>query len=790
MKKFAFGMAVLLGASLFFLGCPTDAGNEGAMGAPGSKGPAFLTGPAVTAKQLQIAFDNANLVTLTETVTTVYGTVPGYGTLVVLGSGTAVAATVPTGEEAELRVEGTVNVYQGAALNASGLSGTAGVIYGSVSGEGNVLLPFVAEKAPEGLLTFSNAVITNKAAGSYWADGSAGAPVAVDASNIPAIFDGGVTELTVYDITGLTAASVPQGATLTLAGTNTAAAALDLSGSSAGTLIVAEGATLTTANAADAIKAKDTSNVTINGTLNLGTTGTLTTGKFVNNGKIVSSATVAATQKALVTLAGLSGTGTLELSGEGAGALDVAVAVALKQDVIVSGTVKAFVATSTIGAPFSGSKTITVTEDGTLDFGAADAALSLAGVTIDNSDGGTVTTATTSDKALATVLGVGGKITSTGAISTLTQALTIPANTELVSSANATFTTGNFAVTVNGKATFTAATFAGLTGVANETIFTVAAGGEAALTAATFANTTVGDIAINGKATFGAAAVPGGNVTVGAAGDLTVAASPGALTLASGKTLTVNGALTVTGSIVGTAGTIVIGNTDKVTLTKAILTKGIGAGATGTLTLANGEKVNLADEGTIVVAGAGKVTLLHSEFGAGTYTAAGAVEIAAGTTNDTIKTAATAEKGLVIGAVGGLSLFANTTTAATYTFTKVDDVKIQLGTDGITVGNETTSNASSVGAPATASIVLGTGAINLGNAATLVLATGAKIGVFSNTSDSPTASGGSIGGAAVSVVAFSNNTSGTLTAESSTTLTGADDGDSSIATGATFEAGT
>jgi hypothetical protein len=73
-------------------------------------------------------------------------------------------------------------------------------------------------------------------------------------------------------------------------------------------------------------------------------------------------------------------------------------------------------------------------------------------------------------------------------------------------------------------------------------------------TAATFAATTVGDIVVAGDATFGAAAVPGGNVTV--SGTLSIGTS-GSLTVAAGKTLANAGtvALTGTGSVVlATAG--------------------------------------------------------------------------------------------------------------------------------------------------------------------------------------------------------------------------------------------
>ncbi|MDR0685811.1 MAG: hypothetical protein LBF83_11900, partial [Spirochaetaceae bacterium] len=197
--------------------------------------------------------------------------------------------------------------------------------------------------------------------------------------------------------------------------------------------------------------------------------------------------------------------------------------------------------------------------------------------------------------------------------------------------------------------------------------------------------------------------------------------------------------------------------------------------------------------------GDGSVALPNSKFGAGTYTAAGQVTITAKTAGDEIATAATGDKGLIIGAANtALSLLTSTTTTATYTLknaTTGRGVVFGNGASAITVGNGTTSDTSSLEAPATAKIVLGTSgnttdAIGLGNASKLVLATGATIGVFTNNpgtlaaSDTTDAIGGAVLSGASSSLTNSTGTLTTTTAEA--TLTGASSGDSSIAAGATF----
>jgi hypothetical protein len=275
---------------------------------------------------------------------------------------------------------------------------------------------------------------------------------------------------------------------------------------------------------------------------------------------------------------------------------------------------------------------------------------------------------------------------------------------------------------------------------------------------------------------------------------LAVSPAPAKLTLTTANLTLTGGPLTVANDATLDLGTqsLIVGETDTVTLAKASVTGGAFAGATGEVTLANTNAITLATGGTIVVAGTGKLSLLNSEFGVGTYTAVGAVVISSLTAGDTIVTSTTAADGLTIGTSSNtLGLKGQGTTAATYTLKKAAAKKVAIAAAGITVGNGTTSDTSSLEASATAQIALaGASAIGLGNGSTLVLATGAKIGTFtaSPATLGPNKTGASLGGAVLTNDTSSLvNTTGTLTATTAdATLTGASGGASSIAAAAVF----
>jgi hypothetical protein len=109
-----------------------------------------------------------------------------------------------------------------------------------------------------------------------------------------------------------------------------------------------------------------------------------------------------------------------------------------------------------------------------------------------------------------------------------------------------------------------------------------------------------------------------------------------------------------------------------------MLAKATLAGGSATakvLTLADTDALTLADTGTIVAAGEnGKVALPNTEFGAGTYTADGAVAITPGTEGDTIETANEAGKGLTFSVAEGDTIALTATgAAAEYTFAASGD---------------------------------------------------------------------------------------------------------------------
>jgi hypothetical protein len=638
-KKFLTVMAALvLGASLFFVGCGDP--SDGAAGGPGMN-VGYIGGSGdVGAGDLAALFKAADIVTLGPAVPNVAGVVP-------VGKSLKVSGTTAVKTALSLEVLGTVEVYEGAVLTATGVNLTAGDIYGaagSVHGAGAVLLPYYADGVtpPEGLLTYNASTAANRTAGSF----STGAtPVALTLANVITIFaaDDSPETLAVYSLAAITPDQVPAEHTLKLYGPgNTVTASLDLSGTAAGSLVVAEGAVLTTDNEITITAKTAASNVTINGTLDLlDEAGTTVAGLVTNNGTIKSKATSNAIQKTLVTL---GGSGTVVLSGT-ATAIDTA-KLTLRQHIeIVSG---GKVVAPVVATPFDGGKTITITGTGVLDFGTA--AVTAIGAKVENygTAAGAIATATTSDAALGVIMGAGGKITASGTITALSQALTVPSDVDLTAS-GPTFVTGNQPVTVNGTAVFdlaefaqvttskisvngsaefTVADFANLTGTAGATIFEVGPKGNAVFTAATFATTTVGDIVVNGAASLEDNAVPGGNVLVG--GSLTIAAGKG-LTIAGGKNLLVKNGASL--GLDGSDGVVLKGATPA----GAKLTLGNGAtGKNTVIAVANAVSTTNEVSDATITAALAVVTITVTQAGTGGTSVDGASVAAATSTDATI----------------------------------------------------------------------------------------------------------------------------------------------------------
>jgi hypothetical protein len=528
---------------------------------------------------LAAVFKVADRALLLPGVTSVVGEIPAGKTLIVSGAA-AVADATPAVTDT-LEVLGTLEIFEGATLNASGITVTVGgssTSYGTlkgtgaVIGDGAVALPYYidAEDVPEGGITYlsENVTATGKYAASYQTSGGS-ALGEVDKDGATAILGvEGVTALVVSDVDDVQDIAIPAGKTLTLIGAdNKFDAALDLS--SAGSLVVKGTLSLDSASSAIAITGNATdANITIapEGTLALDEYGRIA-GKIENNGTIKSKATAAADQKTLVSTP--SGSGTVELSGTGAATLDTAT-LALTQNVVIANGGKLIA--PTIATPFSGNKTITVATGGTLDLGTA---TTLTGATIVN--GGTVSTATTTTAALNTILALEGTITSSGAV-TGNDAITVPVSTTfthdtgtfvggtgtLTIEGTATFTTGVFGdqtgkLTVNGTATFTEATFAKLTslevGVDGDATFTAATldkltelevDGDAEFTVNTLAALTT--LTVNGTAKFTAAKLDAlTTLTVDGDAEFTAA------TLTALTTLTVNGTAEFTAATLAAA---------------------------------------------------------------------------------------------------------------------------------------------------------------------------------------------------------------------------------------------
>jgi hypothetical protein len=578
-------LAVALG-SFLITSCdsPTN-GDPGAAGAPGST---YLTG-AVSARDLEDAFNNNAVVRLQSAVSTVEGVVPAGRTLRVI-SNPAILNT------SSLEVNGTLEIIEGASLDASYVTGVAGYLKGtgSIIGAGGITLPYLGPNGavPEGGIHYDSAnIIAVKSAGSYRNTSSTVIGSALDNAGVSAIFllSDGPDELTARNITALTYTAVPAEKELTLTGTgNTITTGLDIS--SGGTLVIAKDAVLATG--ANTVTVAAEANITNNGTISTAVTGAAP----------------------LITLLKLPGDG--KISSGGSVTLDAAVA--LTQDfVITAGTIT----TDDAEAPFSGQKTITIESGATL---ALDADNTSIGSKVVN--GGTITTATTSAAALNSILTAGGAITSSAVVNLGSAGVTVPKGTALTASGNVTAGAGP--LVIEGAASFTGsgATLAALTSltVAEDATLTAAYADFAALEnlnlgkdvkltvpAATFvalesltlgegveltaasavftAITSSSSITGAGKLTVGAIASAKALLIINSAlheatlGSTTIT---GALNIPQGTIRTLSGAAAPS-STIAVNGTLIVGNSLALVDTLTIGTNGGFALAGGTVTLAH-----------------------------------------------------------------------------------------------------------------------------------------------------------------------------------------------------------
>jgi hypothetical protein len=214
----------------------------------------------------------------------------------------------------------------------------------------------------------------------------------------------------------------------------------------------------------------------------------------------------------------------------------------------------------------------------------------------------------------------------------------------------------------------------------------------------------------------------------------------------------------------------------------------------GTLNVdTNAESLTINAGITVTVGAGGAINFLHSTFGAGTYAAGGAVEIAAGTTADTITTAAAEGNGLT---TGGVILVNNTSSAAVYTLAKgTGGDKIILAGGSITVP-ASTSGGAVLGVPAEGLVTLGSGSIVLGGNTTesdrgnLTFTSGGKIGVFAACNNSSNTTLTSLGGGteahtATTIVGTGATENATVVTSSAVQVRSVSDSDATIQAGNT-----
>jgi hypothetical protein len=166
-------------------------------------------------------------------------------------------------------------------------------------------------------------------------------------------------------------------------------------------------------------------------------------------------------------------------------------------------------------------------------------------------------------------------------------------------------------------------------------------------------------------------------------------------------------------------------------------------GTTKAITLANEAVLQIDDGAALAISGNGaKIALLHTELGVGTYTAAGTVEITAGTSTDTIETETAADNGLTVSGTTGLVIGDDPTTA------------------GVTLKGVTLRGTGTVAAA---------GTLTLSNAGVLTLA---SAGTIATTGTGAVVAGGvTIGGTTDGTWAATGGTSIAITATNATTAT-------------------
>jgi hypothetical protein len=715
-KSLIFGSIAVLAALLLITGCsnPTSSSgsseneeennntgnnNNGGNGTnPGADD--FISVDPVSAAALAEKFAKYSTVTLGGNITRVEGEIPAGKTLIITGANTMVA---PTGT---LAVKGSIEIKNTALLDASYTTGQAGYLTGSgqINGLGTVSLPYLqgssaALPVADGISLENAKGTAKKAAGSIITT-SSGTGTAVANANLPALFAAVGDELSVANIIGLTNAWATGNRTLTLAGTNTIGTTLDLS--SGGNLIV--NGTISSDNVQGVvIKAKATpSNVTINGILDLtDDVADNVEGLVTNNGIIKTETTTPAVLQKLLT--GVTGTGTVEV-GDTVTLVSFDTTQELLQNVSILPNVSLTAPAAT--TPFSGGKTITLTDDtthgATLALGDTPTSFGVKVVNNAITDGG-ITTATTSATFLNTVLGVGNLIGSTGVVDTTTVGITVPVGTKLTSSG--ALVGGSTPLTIRGTASFTGASFGSQTAAV-----IIEQGADVTFgTGATFAALNT-PLIINGKATFSPntvtfAALP--SLTVEVAGDVEFTAAEFA---SLDIPITINGKATFSAATFVQANSgLTIGPKANATFTLATfaaltsLTFETGTGAAATVSFPEATFAALSGSLTIPAS----VTVNGDGFPEATFAALGSIainqDLALPKATFVALTTLTANADITIGTTSVVAPVNNLTVGGSGT--------VEIGTQGLTIAAEQklTNNGKIVLDDSAGKLVLSTG---------------------------------------------------------------------------------
>jgi filamentous hemagglutinin len=572
-------------------------GPEGPAGPTGPAGDVYLTG-AVTADDLSVAFARGKTVILQFAAGEVYGEVPAESTLIVVGKTTKVT------DAQTLNVKGTLTIWGGGILNASGIAGSNGLVTldgGTVGGDGMIAVPFNGTGTTyEGAAVLFGAgagVTATKIAGSKITN-VATTPITaatIGSGDIVTLF-AATDELTLLDA-ALTAA-IPANKKLTLVGPGNTVTA-NVSIPVGAVLTIAQGAKLSIAgtfvlNTTGSGEIRNKGEIVLTGTAYVQSNG----GEGVYNDNIITSSATAA--NSITPLLALKGSGQVRLT---AAVAAITTQINLYHDVVLVGPSGALTLNFT-GSPieFREGAKLTIESGATLTLGANTTGLAAKSIV----NRGTIATPVILDNPLQSIFAAmdgGGAVTATGIITgTVDTDFTVPKGVILTTNTGAsTFANTRDLIVEEGAAL----TISGAGNVKPAGKIWVKEGGtlEKAAVGGTLGST--GDFIVDGTFTNNGTAIVSSDAAFTVNGTFTNVAnigvtSTGLFTVDGTFTNAGTGVLTFTeGLVVGTDGTLdnqstgTIGASGDVVIKGTLKTGGIFTILTGrTLTIASPSKVS------------------------------------------------------------------------------------------------------------------------------------------------------------------------------------------------------